>query len=314
MILVVGAGYMAREYVRVLKALEQKVLVVGRGESKVKEIREEFNVEAVSGGLELFIKNNSNSAATHAIVCTPVETLSKVTLSLLKYGVKRILLEKPGGGSKEELEQIGKQASESEAEVYIGYNRRFYQSTIEAEKIIKSDGGLTGLSFEITEWSHVIENENVSDIVKQNWMIANTSHVIDLAFHIAGAPLNFSTYSSGKLDWHNSGSRFCGAGITESNTVFNYCGFWDGPGRWSIDFVTRKNRLIFKPMEKLQIQRVGSVAVEMLDNVDYDLDESFKPGLYLQTSAFLARDYSKLCSIEEQLKALSLYEKIANYQ
>jgi len=312
MILVVGAGYMAREYVRVLNALEKKVLVVGRSESKVKEIRDELNVEAVSGGLESYISDNQVSQLL-AIVCTPVETLSTVTLCLLKSGVKKILLEKPGGLAKEELIEIDKQAKKNRAEVRIGYNRRFYQSTLAAEEIIESDGGLIGLNFEITEWSHIIEKENVSEEVKQNWVIANTSHVLDLAFYIAGTPKEISSYSVGELDWHVSGARFCGAGITDSNVVYNYCGYWDGPGRWSVEFVTRKNRLIFRPMEKLQVQKIGSVVVEDVQNIDYKLDLTYKPGLFLQTKAFLEGNYSRLCSLDEQISALELYAKIANY-
>lgn len=312
MILVIGAGYMAREYVRVLSGLNENILVVGRGDDKVKEIRDEFNVEAVSGGIEAFIENTPLSAS-QAIVCTPVETLADVTISLLQYGVKRILLEKPGGLTIEELEDIERQSKQRSAEVRIGYNRRFYQSTLEAERLIDADGGLTGVNFEITEWSHVIENEKVSEEVKQKWIIANTSHVLDLAFFVAGAPKELSTFTTGALNWHSTGSRFCGAGITESDVIFSYCGFWDGPGRWSVEFITKKHKYILRPMEKLQVQSVGSIAVESVEGIDYELDSAYKPGLYLQTQAFLSDDMSRLSTINEQIDKLLVYKKIANY-
>jgi len=73
--------------------------------------------------------------------------------------------------------------------------------------------------------------------------------------------------------------------------------------------LTSKHRLIFRPMEKLQIQKIGSVALEAVD-VDDVLDQQFKPGLYKQVEAFLAGDNTILPSIEEQVDMLDIYLKI----
>jgi hypothetical protein len=67
-------------------------------------------------------------------------------------------------------------------------------------------------------------------------------------------------------------------------------------------------------MEKLQIQKIGSVVIEVDDFVNYSIDEDFKPGLYLQTEAFLSEYNEKLCTIDEQLLAFSIYNDMANYQ
>lgn len=302
---------MAREYSRVLKALNETFLVIGRGEKSVNQLRSELDVEAVSGGLSHFIEQNKQTPET-AIVCTPVETLAIVTMELLRFGVKKILLEKPGSLSEQELKAMKTLASENNATVLIGYNRRFYQSTLALEEKLKEEK-LVAANFEMTEWSHVIADDNSPEVVKQKWVLANSSHVIDLVMYITGQFKELASFSSGSLSWHDSASRFVGSGVSDNGVLISYCGYWDGPGRWSAEFITTKNRYIFRPMEKLQVQKVGSVAIEFDDSIDYALDEKYKPGLFLQVTSFLSDDYRKFCSLEEQITSFLIYEKIANY-
>ncbi|PCJ50961.1 MAG: myo-inositol 2-dehydrogenase [Gammaproteobacteria bacterium] len=311
MIYVVGAGYMAREYSRVLKALKEQFLVIGRGEESVKKLKSELDIEVYSGGLSPFLLDNK-LVPDCAIVCTPVETLASITMELLAFGVKKILIEKPGALSVKELTEIKVLEAEKDATVLIGYNRRFYQATLALEEKLKEEE-LIAANFEMTEWSHLIEKEPCSDSVKQKWVLANTSHVIDLVMHVTGQFKELSSLTTGSLSWHKSAARFVGSGMSDRGVLISYFGYWDGPGRWSAEFVTTKNRYIFRPMEKLQVQRLGSVTVEFYESVNYKLDEEYKPGVFLQVSAFLSDDYSKLCSLSDQIASFSIYQKIANY-
>lgn len=312
MIWVVGSGYMAKEYLKVLADFNAEFKVIGRGEESAKQLSEELNVDVISGGIENYLETNP-TVPTHAIVCVPVDALEAVTKSLIEYGVRSILLEKPGALSIEGIERIQVLAQQKNSHVVVGYNRRFYQSVLAAEKLIEQDGGVTAINFEITEWGHLIADDLSSAEVKNKWVLANTSHVIDLVFYIGGIPAKMNSLTSGSLDWHKSASRFVGSGYTSKNILFSYMGYWDGPGRWSIEFITTKSRYILRPMEKLAVQKVGSIAVEQAEGVDYDLDESYKPGLFLQTKAFLDADYDRFCSLEEQKKAFVFYNKIAGY-
>lgn len=311
MIYVVGAGYMAREYARVLKALGESFLVVGRGEQAVQEIRAELKVNAVAGGLTKAIAE-AHQPPQVAIVCTPIETLCAVTLELLRFGVRAILLEKPGGLSTCELNEIKVTALQYDSTVHIGYNRRFYQATLALQEHLKGEE-LIAANFEITEWSQHVVDAPCSYEVKQKWVLSNSSHVIDLVMHIAGSFSKLSCYSDGGLAWHSASSRFVGSGLTDKGVLFSYCGYWDGPGRWSAEFITTSNRYILRPMEKLQVQKINSVTMQFDESVNYSLDIEFKPGLFLQTKAFLAGDFEKLVSIDEQMAAFEVFEKIANY-
>ena len=74
--------------------------------------------------------------------------------------------------------------------------------------------------------------------------------------------------------------------------------------------MTRKRRLIFRPMEQLQVTSLGSVKVESVELSD-QLDEDFKPGLFRQTQAFLNDDMSRFCTLFEQVNHAKLYSQIA---
>ena len=312
MIYIIGAGYMAREYARVLKALDEKFIIIGRSEKSVSKLNFELEVEVVAGGLTQFLLGN-NQTPDCAIVCTPVEILASITMELLTFGVKKILIEKPGALSVQELNEIKKLEAEKNSTVLIGYNRRFYQAILALEeKLIEEE--LIAANFEITEWSHLIEKDLCSDSVKQNWVLANTSHVIDLVMHIAGQFKELATFTAGSLSWHDSASRFVGSGVSSRGVLISYCGYWDGPGRWSAEFVTTQHRYIFRPLEKLQVQKIGSVVIDFDEQINYTLDEIFKPGIYLQTTAFLEGNHQKLCTIEEQIESFKIYNQIGSYE
>jgi predicted dehydrogenase len=308
-VLLVGAGYMAKEYSKVLKAKQIPLIIVGRGKISAKNFEEETNLEVELGGIKNWLKNN-NIFPQYAIVSTTGTELGNTTRSLINSGFKKILLEKPGGLNNEDIKSIAESAKKHNANVLIGYNRRFFASVIKAKDIINEDGGVSSFTFEFTEWSHVIENLEKDDEIKNRWLLHNSTHVIDLAFYLGGEPKELKSYISGSLNWHPSGAIFIGSGLTKNNTLFSYHSNWDAPGRWSVEILTKKHRLIFRPLEKLHIQQKNSVAIEEVD-IDDRLDLEFKPGLYKQVEAFLNDDYNEFIDIQGQLKRLKYYDIIS---
>jgi len=311
MIWIVGAGLMAKDYCKVLQAINVDFVVVGRGSESAKVFFNETNIQVIEGGVPTAL--TSQKIPTYAIVCTPVGSLCEVTKQLIDAGVKSILVEKPGSLYLTDLLSLKELADKTDALVSIGYNRRFFQSVLALEKLIEADGELTAVNFEITEWGHRIENELVESDVKQHWLLANSTHVIDLAFYLAGIPKQISSYMSGSLSWHPTAARFVGAGISEKNVLMSYFGYWDGAGRWSLELNTTQNRYVLRPMEKLSVQRRGTLALIDVEDIDYSLDEKFKPGLYLQVQAFIRGDLARLCSLADQINCFPIYQKIAGY-
>lgn len=309
----VGAGLMAQDYIKVLDALKEDFTVIGRGVETAKKCEETMGCEVIVGGLETFLMQKPE-ICSHAIVSVGVEKLYETTKILIEYGVKNILVEKPAGLHKKEFEDLVQISEEKQAKVFVAYNRRFYASVLKAQEIIKEDGGVTSFNFEFTEWAHVIAPLVKAEGVKEKWFLGNSTHVVDLAFFLGGKPKDICTFTNGSLDWHKASSVFSGAGRSEGNALFSYQANWESAGRWSVEILTRKHRLILRPMEKLQIQKKGTITQEFDESIDYILDEKYKPGLYLQTRNFINSNFKGMCSLKEQLSFLDTYNKIANYK
>lgn len=299
---------MAREYAKVLKALDKEFICVGRGENSAKEFEEATGVPSFVGGLDKYLEGKP-SLPEAVIVATVEKSHVPNCIALMKYGVKRIFCEKPGFLYPQELDEVAKVYKECGSEIYYAYNRRFFASVIAAEKIIKEDGGLLSFNFEFTEWGHVIATYNFPKETLDNWFYANSTHVVDLAFFIGGNPVEMACLAKDKIDWHKP-SNFAGAGKTDKGVLFNYQANWDAPGRWAVELLTSKHRIYLKPMEQLQLQDKGSVKVYPVE-IDDHLDKEFKPGFYLETKAFLEGDTERLCSLEQQQQhVISIYNKM----
>ena len=303
----IGAGAMAQDYAKVLQDLGQDFEVIGRNAASA-EIFESVTGHSVrQGGLSKVLEDMASPE--QAIIAVGVEHLSSVAIELIKAGTRRILIEKPGGLNTAEIQAIQQAAAKHKVEVMIAYNRRFYASTTLARELIAEDGGATSCIFEFTEWAHVIAPLVKGVGVKEAWFLANSTHVIDLAFHICGFPKDWKAWHGGSLSWHPSAARFCGSGITDQGTFFSYHADWEAPGRWGLEVLTRKRRFILRPMEQLQVTLLGSVKIDQVE-LDDHLDKSFKPGLYVQTKAFLDRDNHLFCTLDEQIQHCAIYDEM----
>jgi predicted dehydrogenase len=304
----IGLGLMAQDYAKVLHALQVPVVAIGRSETKVHAFKEATEIDAVSGGIEKYLE--SNPVFETCIVAVDLLQLAPVTMYLLNKGVKNILLEKPGGMSVSEIDSLRLLAASKKANVYIAYNRRFFASVLKAKELIEADGGVKSTHFEFTEWSHIIRNLEKPTEVKENWMLANSSHVIDMAFYLAGSPEQMQSYQAGTLDWHSKAAVFGGAGLTKNGALFTYHANWASAGRWGVEVMTSKRKLILCPLEKLKEMKVGEIKISDVDLDDAD-DVQFKPGLKKQVEAFLNGDDTDLINIEEQYNnVINTYSKI----
>ena len=306
--LLIGAGPMAVDHSKVLDALNVEYTVIGRSKNSAMKFESATGHRVVQGGLAKYI-SSVDQVPNQAIVSVGVEELAESTKLLILKGVKYILLEKPAGLTIKEITDLSKVAKNYNATVYVAYNRRFFSSVLNAQKIIQEDGGVQNFTFEITEWGHTIEPLEKAPGVKENWFLGNTSHIVDLAFHLGGLPKSINCYTSGKLPWHNRSAIFAGSGESQNGALFSYQGNWGAPGRWSLDIITQRHRLIFKPLEKLQIQQLGSIAIEEI-LLDDKLDHNYKSGLYMQFKSFIQGANNNLCSLEEHVKNCLFYENL----
>ena len=306
----IGAGPHARAYAKVLNRLNVEYEVIGRGHVSASQFTVATGKKVTTGGLADALIHLGPPQA--AIVAVSFEQLAHIAIDLIKSGTRKILLEKPGGLSSQEISRVNAAAKLHQSEVWVGYNRRFYASTALALKKIADDGGAISCLFEFTEWAHTIAPWAVPPKVKEALMIANSSHVADLAFYLCGKPKEWSGWHCGEMPWHTSSARFCGAGVTERGVLFSYHADWDAPGRWGVEVLTRKHRFILRPIEQLHVTKIGEVSIDKVQ-LDDRLDIDFKPGLYRQTKAFIQGQNGELCTLQEQVQMISIYSDMAGY-
>lgn len=304
----VGSGFMAIEYSKVLDNLAIDYSVIGRGKKSAENFQNSTGKIVIQGGLENINLDNLD-IPEYAIVAVNVEELYLATKKLIDMGVKKILVEKPGALEVEHLQELINLSEKKQIIIKIAYNRRFYQSVIKLKELTELDGGIRNIHFEFTEWSHKIKNLDKSKIVLNNWLLANSSHVIDLFIHLCGRPKKYNSYVSGSLDWFKYGSIFVGSGITENNVLFSYNSNWEAPGRWSLEISTQKNRFKLAPMEKLSMMKIGELSYKEVE-FDYQFDESYKPGIYIMINNFFNGILDDFCDLNEQRKNHVFYSFI----
>lgn len=307
----IGSGGMAVDYAKVLAALQVPFLVIGRGSASAQVFTEKTGVPVIQGGLAAFLRTKPETPRA-AIVAIGVESLAKEVQGLLANNVPRILVEKPGALTRREIVDLLTLANSNKAQVRVAYNRRFYAASMRALELIAEDGGVQSMHFEFTEWDHAVRSVQTAPGVKEAWFIANSTHVVDLAFFLGGVPIEMTSFTSGGLDWHPNASVFAGAGRTDRGALFSYQANWGAPGRWGVEVITSNYRLIFRPMETLQIMRKASVKIESVA-IDDSLDKTFKPGLHVQVQRFLDDQLSDFCTLDDQLSHWDVYARMAGY-
>lgn len=312
--IVFGAGEMGQAHIKALTAL-----LPGRVAAWAPTERNRALVEEAGAVFYHGSEPEDALAAfspTHAVVAAPVENLPQLTTRLIDAGLRDILVEKPAALDVATGHRLLELSVEKDVYLAVAYNRRFYASVRTARAMmIESDEVITSVWFEFTEWPHVIAGlTNQSVLTKERWLLANSMHVIDAALHAVGLPAKGDALfvRGGSLDWHPAGAIFAGAGRAGNGAPFACCANWDAPGRWGFEWLTPSTKYIFRPLEKLHVMRRGSVAIEEVPLLD-DLDQQFKPGVYLQDRAFLTRDSEYLPNLQEAIDLMNLASRMACY-
>ena len=305
----VGCGQIAIEYAKILNELGESFTVFGRGLKSSQKFTELTGKEVI---LQSIVSYKEDKAPEYLIIAVSIENLASITIEAIGLGIKNILVEKPLALSSSEVECIYDISKKNNCNVFIGFNRRFFSSTMEAINIIKADGGVKSIHFEFTEWPNVFLDPKNSKEAKEKWILCNSSHVIDLAFYLAGKPEEMVSFVSGGTVHHPSGSVFCGSGLTQRGALFSYHANWESSGRWSIEVMTNKRRLILCPMEQLKTQEISSIQQNRII-IDDSLDKKFKPGLFLEVDNFLKKNQSNLYTIGMLVDSMSIYNKIGGY-
>ena len=309
-ILVFGSSLMAEEYLKVIKGLEHNAIIIGRNPEKAKELAEKYNFTGFGDSTNSLDKIDCNKIDL-VIVASAIESLKEITIECMKKGLNNILIEKPGALNLKELQEI--EGQQEEQNLRIAHNRRFHNSVILLKKHIEIDGGPTGCFFDFTEREKDLVNSKKDKEVIERWGFANSTHVIDTAFHLIGLPTEISTDQGSSWNIHPSGITFVGHGKSDK-CLFSYFASWRSGGRWNVEISTLKGRYKLSPLETLQFcekDQFNWIDLE-IENKD---DEDYKPGLLKMVKSMLEKneEIQNLPSIKEEIETCKAINKIFGY-
>jgi predicted dehydrogenase len=309
-VLIIGAGWMARQYALALSRMKIKnVTIISKSKDKVSQLCSEFGFHPFVEGYEKHIPEMKKMDLT--IVATPVHHLLPATMLAAKYGQQNILIEKPGSLYYQEL--ISAARDLKKCRIRVAYNRLFYPNYHKLKQLVKNEGGITSCKFTFTEWVHTIDFSKENRDVYSRWGIANSLHVIAMAFGLVGMPKKISALQHGGFDWHPSGSVFVGSGVTESGVPFSYHADWSSAGRWSIEVMTKENAYRLMPLEDLYACKKGS---NNWEKVPFDVAFSdVKHGVAEEVAAMLDDNSDlELVSLERAAAFNKVAEEIFGYK
>lgn len=299
---------MAVAYAKALLAQGVAFEAVGRGQASAAAFSAATGIRPAEGGLSQYLSNQRIDAARPVVVAVPISQLAAATKQLIAAGARTLLVEKPAGLDRDEIAGVLSTEKPAGAKIYVAYNRRFYASVDAARRIIAEDGGVSSFHVDFSELTERIVTPDKDPAVLANWVLGNASHMLDLAFFLGGAPETMSGTVAGSLPWHPAAAVFAGHGRTRSGALFTWHADWNSAGRWGLDVRTPKRRLLFQPVEKLQVQDKSGFAL-LEAPIDDRLDRDFKPGVYRQLEAFLSGlgEASGLLALEDHLSTLNTW-------
>ncbi len=309
MFLVVGTGLIAEEYIKSLIALNCEFEIIGNTREKSSYISNKYDKICHTGGIENF---NFDKKCENIIIATPINLLySHLKICITKCkDLKNIFIEKPGCLYTYQIKEIIN--IKKDINIFLAYNRRFYSSVIKGKEIIKNDKikklNLCINEYKLNEIAKVYEKE-----LMENYFTIMTTHVVDLAFFLAGVPNTFNVLNIdgyGELEYHKRGCFFNGNGITKNDIEFEYHGDWSESGKWKIELYLESGKILsYQPLEDLKIINIDGTE-EIIERSKIDID--FKPGYYYQVKSFIS-DKKDLLNIENQYGNLQVFHKMVGY-
>jgi predicted dehydrogenase len=264
-VLIIGAGWMAEQYCMALEHMGiSNVCVVSYSEKSARACCQKFGFQPYYGGYLQCLANLG--IFDLVIVATPVHELKSAAMHATECGNKNILVEKPASLYSEELFEWAKQSDDRNVRIRVAYNRLVYPNLWKLKELIQDEGGVTSCRYTFTELVHTINFNNNWKNVYERWGISNSLHVISMAHDLIGLPKEIKTYQVGKLDWHPSGDRFVGAGVTQKNVPFSYHANWGSVGRWGIEIMTPQNAYRLIPLEQIHICTNGTFKWNLVES------------------------------------------------
>lgn len=300
-IAIIGAGYMAEEYLKVFS--KKKIIleaIYSRTITKSEILRKKYKIKKIYKSLNDFKKDNVINAL---IITVNPESLQRLlnSLDIFKY---RILCEKPVGINFEQTKKIISKVKNKH--FYVALNRRFYTSNIKAYNLLNKNKGKRLISIRDQE----LQNSK-SKLYNKNLMYWNSVHLIDY----------INIYARGKLVKIKRLKKFNDNKFSENisrlifssqDEVLYHCN-WNSPGPWSINIIRKNDSVEMKPLENLVQEKLVKGKRIRINHNKSKVDTKFKPGLLYQVNNYLKMlndKKHKLVKLNDYFNTVKLIKKL----
>jgi len=299
-----GAGPIIEEHIKSFKGEKGVELfaILSRTKSKAIKLQKKYKIKFIYNSFENLKKNKIKKVAVIGVsILSSLEVCKKI-FQFFDY----CLIEKPPGYNYKESLKILKLSKKYNVKVYVALNRRCYPSTDQLRKLLKKDRG--------NRIINIIDHENI-DLQKNkpikvinNWMYANSIHLIDYAnIFCRGKKISIKHFNLSK-----SLDRVCIIKFS-SGDICIYQGIWNKPGPWGITVSTKTKYFQLQPLETLSFRSTDSYKMNIFN---YNAkNKKFKHGFKEQAKNFLSAIQNKkhqLANIEEAVKTMKLIKNIYN--
>lgn len=302
-ICLIGAGYMAEEYLKVLSDKKLNCLGIhSRTISKINYLKKKYNIKKIFKD----IREINNSEEIDSIIIAVNETSTFKILKKLNLKKFKILCEKPVGVNYEESQKILKLIKKNRSNFFVSMNRRYFNSTIKAKNYVKKKFGKRFIYINDQQ----IQNRKKASINKQ-MMYGNSVHLIDYINMFGRGSLK-KIIKIKKYEFRKMSETISKVFFSSGDEVLYTCN-WNSAGAWSVNIIQDNQRCELKPLENLTHEELinGKRIRKNYDVKGYDI--KFKPGLYLLITEFLKMLDGKrfnLISFKKYFKTVEIIKKI----
>ena len=276
---IVGAGSISDHHLKVYKSYDfvNLTAIYSRTEIKAKEKSKKFGIKYYTNSIKKFLEYSTYDGI---LILVSADQISKFVKKILPLGIP-IFIEKPLSLSMKDLKEIQRINKKYKTPNMIGLNRRYYSIVQKSLSLFRKERILS-IIVEGHENFWKIKKLNKENIIKKNWIFANSIHTFDLLLFIANSSIKKISFINKKIN--NLENNIISNIEFSNNIVGSYLSFWSSPGQWSVK-IFGKNKFIFlSPLEKGYIidKKFNKKKIHAIKE-----DIKFKPGFYLQSKNFI---------------------------
>jgi predicted dehydrogenase len=304
----IGAGYMTNEHAKAFSDIDNVQLlgIYSKTESKSHLLAKKYGIKKVYLSIQELYESTK---ADLVVISVPELSVHDVAIAAFNYPWT-CLIEKPIGYNFSDAESIANIAIKLNRKVFVALNRRHYSSTRKVLEDLKNTDGIRLIHVNDQEDIDVAIQSGQPQLVVENWMYANSIHLIDyFTFLLRGKITKIENI----IPWISETPGYVMAKIeTDSGDVGIYTAIWNAPGPWSVTICTKAKRFEMRPLEFASVQLYGKRTVDVfkVDSIDNDYKAGIRYQALLVIKVSLGENVPELPTIVDALKTMQLVKNL----